>query len=119
MADNKKRLYDHNNLIKGIVIGVVIGVIFSLIILKTSSSIVEREVKTSCDIDIKTLYEKSCEVHEDCYGRLELCSSSLNKCVTTVQIDKTNLDNIRIPDSREECETNGGTWKIEVVETTR
>jgi len=97
----------------GLVIGIIVGIAFAGVALKTTPSLIQ----TSCQIDIQTLYEKPCTVTEDCYGRLELCSKSLHKCMTTVQIDKTDLRNIRIPDNEEECESNGGIWKAEIIPT--
>ena len=98
-------------IIIGLIIGVLIGIAIAALALQTAPSLIQ----TSCDIDINTLYEKPCEATEDCYGRLELCSPSLHKCITTVQIDKTDLRNIRIPNTQNECEANGGTWNVEMI----
>jgi len=98
-----------------LVAGFILGIILFSIAIRTSGFVVEKEIKTYCDIDMQNLYGKPCTLHEECFGRLELCSVSLKKCVTTVQIDKNDPHNIRIPDSREECEANSGIWTIDVV----
>ena len=95
----------------GIIIGMILGIAVSALTLKTAPSLIQ----TSCEIDMATLYEKPCTVTEDCYGRLELCSKSLHVCMTTVDVDKTDIRNIRIPDNEEECEANNGDWKVETV----
>lgn len=105
----KKHLY--LTTIITLILGIIIGVIITGTTLKTTPSLVQ----TSCEIDIEALYGKSCEITEECYGRLELCSASLKKCITTVLVDKTDLRNIRIPNTKQECEANGGFWKVELI----
>ena len=95
----------------GLILGIIIGVLATGTTVKTNPSLIQ----TSCEIDMQTLYEKPCIQTEDCYGRLELCSISLKKCMTTVDVDKTDIRNIRIPSTQKECEANGGTWKVEVI----
>lgn len=94
-----------------LIIGLIIGFLIPTSTIANSPSI----IKTYCDINMQTLYEKPCTATEDCYGRLELCSVSLKKCMTTVDVDKTDIRNIRIPDNQPECERNGGEWKVEII----
>ena len=99
----------------GIVIGVVIGIIASALFLKYSSVVVEKEVRTFCEVDPITLYGKSCQHHEDCYGRSELCDVNTHKCVISAKLNKTLIGNARMPLSKSECESVNGVWKVEIV----
>ncbi len=106
---SKKQLYIGAAV--GLILGLILGIIIAGTTVKTNPSLIQ----TYCDIDIQTLYEKPCTLTEECYGRLELCSVSLKKCMTTVDVDKADIRNIRIPSTQEECEVNGGIWKVETV----
>ena len=99
----------------GIVIGLIIGIVGSIIFIKSSGEIIGQEVKSYCSINPITLYGLPCKTHADCYGRSELCSITTKHCAVDALIDKTQTGNIKLPSTKTECESLGGTWKVEIV----
>jgi len=102
-------------LLVGALIVFLMGLALAGILYQSYLQTPEREVRTFCQIDIGSLYGKTCNIHEDCYGRVELCSPSAKICLATSIVDKTNARNVIIPDNQLECETNGGIWTTEIL----